>query len=280
MCVLTTAIRDSWDDDSEARLTAAGIMYRLDAIQNHTWPAVNEERIATQAAPTPTTPTTIATSEGHIICTQAHHIDQAMPPPYSAEDPHPQDVSPTTTAAANSNAPAASHSRFRIQSSLPILPRRAARENARMRPLNAQSRNACNSAILESENAARQLHHPVRYSLVLSTDRLSLRPPRASSSGEDALTTSVSMELAVLHANHAKDDGGNPTLVRANSQSPLSTSSSAGASAHVQRPLTLTIGGRTGGGTLQVPVLSPNLEVSERSGENTAQSSELQSGCV
>ena len=250
--MLTSAIRDSWDDDSEARLTAAGIMCRLDAIKDRTLPAVT----TSQAVPTPTTPTTIAASEDRIICTQTH-IDQAMPPPYSAEDPHPQD------AAAPADNDLSSHSRFHFQSSLPIL--RWARENGRMRPLNAQRRNVCNSAILECENAARrQQPAAVRYSLVLSADRPSLRPPRASG---DVPTTSVSMELAVLQANHAKD-GGNPTLVRTNSQSPLTTSSP-GASAHLQRPATLAIG-RTGGGTLQVPVLSPNLEVSERSGENTA----------
>nr|BAA82605.1 sALK-5 [Ephydatia fluviatilis] len=262
MCVLTTAIQDSWDDDSEARLTAAGIMCRLDVIKDHkSSPAVN---IATPVAPTPTTPTTIATSDGHIICTQVH-IDHAMPPPYSAEDPHPQD------AAAVAHSGPASHSRFHFQSSLPLL--RRARENGRMRPLNAQTRNVCNSAILECDNAARQQHQPaaVRYSLVLSADRLSLRPPRASG---DVLTTSVSMELAVLQANHATD-GGNPTLVRTNSLSTPST----GASAHLQRPATLTLG-RTVGGTLQVPALSPNMEVSERSGENTTPGSELQSACA
>ena len=237
--MITSAIQDSWDDDSEARLTAAGILCRLDTVREHPPPASTGTVNAVSS--TPAAPTVaLATAEDHIICSVPAQIDQAMPPPYSAEDPHPHDPAATRVAP---------RARFHFQSSLPVL---RSNESGHVRSLNARSRNICNSAVLERDAARRQ--SAVRYSLVLGPDHSSVRPRTSN-----ALTTSVSVELATLQASH--ESGGNPELARPNSQSPLSAS--AVRLSQLQKPAS----GRVGGA--QAPELSPNMEVSERSAENT-----------
>lgn len=239
MSVITTAIQDSWDDDSEARLTAAGIMCRLENLKDYVAPAANDLSTA-PAAPT----TTIATREGHILCAETH-VDQAMPPPYSAEDPHPQDPA---------GDPPSSHTRFHFQSSLPVL--RPA-ENGRARPLNALSRNMCNSAFLSRETARHQPAVSVRYSLILDAD-LSPHRPRAS----DTLTTSVSMELASSATQQG--DRANPAASAAPVHAGVSQAVPSADSSQSQRSGVTPSSGRAR--ESQTYGLTPNIE---RSGENT-----------